>query len=71
MLRFGSALARASQHFGKREQANAGFRKLIKQKLGQRLSSLNGMNTVGALIPGRLGQQTPERHNLRVGRSFL
>jgi len=69
MLRFGSALARASQHFGNEERANAGVRRVIKQKPGQRLSSLNGMSTVSGLIPGRLGQ-TLERHNLRVGRSF-
>ncbi len=71
MLRFGSALARASQHFGNRERANAAFRLVIKQKPGQRLSSLNGRNTEFALIPGRLGQQMIERHNPRVGRSFL
>ena len=70
MLRFGSALACQSQHFGNRERANAGVRLVIKQTPGQRLSSLNGMNAVGALNPGRLGQ-TSERHNLRVGRSFL
>jgi hypothetical protein len=71
MLRFGSAGVRASQYFGNRERANASSRQLIKQKPGQRLSSLNGMNTANALIPGRLGQQTLERHNPRVGRFFL
>ena len=71
MLRFGSALHRPSQHFGKRTRANAGFRELIKHKPGQRLSSLIGMNTVIALTPGRLGQQMIERHNRKVGRSFL
>jgi hypothetical protein len=69
MLRFGSALAHASQYFGNGEWANAGLRQVIKQKPGQRLSSLNGMSTASELIPGRLGQ-TLERHNLRVGRSF-
>jgi hypothetical protein len=29
------------------------------------------MNMVGALVPGRLGRQTLERHNPRVGRFFL
>jgi hypothetical protein len=71
MLRFGSVLARASQHIGNRRWANAALPQLIKQKPGQRLSSLNGMNTVNALIPGRLGQKTSERHNLKVGRFFL
>jgi hypothetical protein len=71
MLRFGSALARASQHFGNRELANARFRRLIKQKPGQGLSSQNGMITVTALIPGRLGQQWSERRNPGVRRSFL
>jgi hypothetical protein len=71
MLRFGSALARGSQHFGNRERANAGCRELIKRTPGQRLSSPSGMNTVGASIPGRLGRQTLERHNPKVRRSFL
>jgi hypothetical protein len=70
MLRFGSVLARASQHIGSRRWANAALRQLIKPKPGQRLSSLNGI-MVNALIPGRLGQKTSERHNLKVGRFFL
>lgn len=69
MLRFGSALNRASQHFGKTGQANAGFRELIKQQPDQRLSSQNCMNMVNALIPGRLGQKSLERRNLEIGRS--
>ena len=69
MLRFGSALNHASQHFGKKGQANASFRKLIKQQPDQRLSSQNCKDMVNALIPGRLGQQYLERRNLKIGRS--
>ena len=69
MLRFGSALLRVSQHFGNKANGERRLSLTHQTKPGQRPSSLNGMNSVGAIIPGRLSQES-ERHNPRVGRSF-
>lgn len=52
MLRFGSALASVSRHFGKIREANAYVRWLITARVAHKLSSPNGVRTVRRINSG-------------------